>query len=152
MQALAKPRRRSPSATRGLGMRKRSRRYARASARGREALPCSSASPAAASPGVPETNSASPGAAPERVSAAARRHEPQQLHRHAQRAVRGVTADQCDAVLARQRAQTCGKFLQPALLGLRQRQREQRPGRTRAHGGKVTEVHGQRAVADGGGG
>jgi len=90
-----------------------------------------------------------PGAAagaPQRLTP---RHLAEQLHRHAQRSARRVPADQRHLVRTRQRAEARRKLRQPALVGIRQREREQRPGRPRPHRRKVAEVDREGAVADG---
>ena len=87
-----------------------------------------------------------PTAAPQRL---APRYVSEQLHRHAQGTARRVPADQRHLVRTRQRAKSGGKLRQPVFVGIRQREREQRPGGSGPHRRKVAEVHGERPVADG---
>ena len=139
--------RRAPRAASAAG----SARAGRRAAGGRRCEPplLRSASPAPASPGVPETYSGRPARPPARVSARARAaRSPSSCTRDAQRAARGVAADQRHLVRPGQRAEAGGELRQPALVRLRQREREQRPGGARAHRGQVAQVHRQRAVAD----
>jgi hypothetical protein len=64
-----------------------------------------------------------------------------------QRALRGVAADQLDALRLGQREQAARKAFEKHLVGTRQRQRQREPQRLRAAGGQVAEVDRQRLVA-----
>ena len=49
---------------------------------------------------------------------------------------------------ARERAEARREAGEPGLIDLRQGQRQQRPGGSRAHGRQIAQIHGQRAMAD----
>ena len=109
---------------------------------------CSTASPAAASPGVPDTNRASPARAPLRRRAPPAATMPSSCT---------VTHSGPGVVSPPTNATWCSRARPPkpaansasqASSCLRQRQRQQCPGRARAHGGDVAQVHGERAMAD----
>ncbi len=51
-------------------------------------------------------------------------------------------------MLPRERAKSGGEGFEPRLVHLRQREREQRPGRLRAHRRHVAEIHSKRAVTN----
>ena len=93
--------------------------------------------------------SQSPGLAPPRRSAAAGGTNPSTCDRDDERARDGVTPDERDAVPSS--ASACrprAKSFEPALVGRRHRQRQQRPRRIGAHGSEVAQVDGERAVTD----
>ena len=76
---------------------------------------------------------------------------PQQLDGDAQRAGGGIAADERNVMSARQRGEPRGKFLRAsASSAVGKRQRQQRPRRPRAHRRQIAQIHGKRAMADGG--
>ncbi len=62
--------------------------------------------------------------------------------------LRGVAADQRDVMLRGEFGEAVGKAVDERAIGFRQRQREQRPGRRRAHRGEVAEIDRERFPAE----
>jgi len=60
----------------------------------------------------------------------------------------GVAADQGDVPASGQFEQPFAEGVQPGFVGLGQGQCQGKPGRLGAHGGQITEIHGQRLPAD----
>ena len=85
------------------------------------------------------------------AQATAGRHETLRADGDRERAARGVAADQRDIVRFSQFAEAVEEPVHPVRVGLGQRQRQRRPGRSRTHRRQVAEVDGQRLEADVGG-
>ncbi len=73
---------------------------------------------------------------------------PQQLYADTERARSGVTAHERDIVLASKRAEPARKPFEPNGIGLRERQREQRPRGLRTHRREIAEIDRERPMAD----
>jgi len=77
------------------------------------------------------------------------RHEAEHLHADAQRTGSGIAADERQAVLAREPAETAREAREPRLVDAGKREAEQRPCGPRAHRREVAQIHRERAVPDG---
>ena len=146
--ALARPRRASPAATRGVGRSRRARRPSGGSRPARMALRASPASPR-----VPLTQTRSPGPAPLAADRLALGDEAMDLDADGQGSAGGVATHQRDPVLPGQGIQAAAEGGNPtgscAGQGRGQGQGQGGPGRLGAHGGQIAQGHGQGLVAQG---
>ena len=149
MQALARPRSATPMSQRGVGNRNRSRRICADIGSVTCSRFCSSARPAAASPGDPLTNIASPAWRALALERDTDRHDADQRDGDGERTARGVAAHQRDAVFAAQVAGGARELREPGFVGSRHREREQSPRGLGTHGREIREIDRERAMTDG---